>query len=148
MRVRESGTAGRHGYSLLEVLIVLSIIALIVAIVGPRLLGQLDRSKTTTARVQIRSLQTSLDTLRLDIGRYPLDNEGLELLTRADPRAVAGWYGPYVSGDLPLDPWNRPYGYAAPTTTEGRPDVFSLGSDGKPGGSGLAADIHDAAPAR
>lgn len=136
--------AGKQGYSLLEVLIVLSIIALIVAIVGPRLLGQFDRSKVTAAKVQVKSLQTALDTLRLDIGRYPQDGEGLDLLVRADPKKVVGWYGPYLSSGLPQDPWGNAYGYKASVNPDGRPDVFSNGSDGKPGGTGLAADIRDA----
>lgn len=140
---RRAAQDAKAGYSLLEVLIVLSIIALIVAIVGPRLLGQFDRSKVTAAQVQVRSLQTALDTLRLDIGRYPQDSEGLDLLTRADAKTVKGWYGPYLASGLPLDPWGNPYGYKASVDPDGRPDVFSLGSDGKAGGSGLAADIRD-----
>ena len=150
MRFQRSSASllrSRQGYSLLEVLIVLSIIALIVAIVGPRMLAQLDRSKVTATKVQIRSLHTALDTLRMDIGRYPHDAEGLNLLARADTNTVAGWYGPYLSSGLPLDPWNRPYGYSVGRTPDERPDVFSLGSDGKPGGVGLAADIRDAPPA-
>ncbi|MES2033609.1 MAG: type II secretion system major pseudopilin GspG [Pseudomonadota bacterium] len=141
---RIAALRAKQGYSLLEVLIVLSIIALIVAIVGPRLLGQLDRSKVTAAKVQVKSLQTALDTLRLDVGRYPQDSEGLEMLVKADPKRVVGWYGPYLSSGLPQDPWGRPYGYKASVDPDARPDVFSLGSDGKVGGSGLAADIHDA----
>ena len=146
-RSRPSTPSDKRGYSLLEVLIVLSIIALIMAIVGPRLLGQLDRSKVTAARVQVRSLETALDTLRLDIGRYPSDEEGLALLVKADPKRVAGWYGPYLANTLPQDPWGNPYGYKAGADPDSRPDVFSMGSDAKPGGKGLAADIHDAPPA-
>lgn len=147
VRSRRATTGLKAGYSLLEVLIVLSIIALIVAIVGPRLLGQLDRSKVTAARVQVRSLETALDTLRLDIGRYPTEAEGLALLVKADPKRVAGWYGPYLASSLPLDPWGAPYGYKEGADADARPDVFSLGADSKEGGKGLASDIRDEPPA-
>lgn len=143
-RDRPATPRAKRGYSLLEVLIVLSIIALIVAIVGPRLLGQLDRSKVTAARVQARALETALDTLRLDIGRYPTQEEGLSLLVKADPKRVVGWYGPYLGSALPQDPWGNPYGFRPGADEDARPEVFSLGSDGKPGGKGLAADIDDA----
>jgi general secretion pathway protein G len=131
------------GYSLLEILIVLTIIALIAALVGPRLFAQLDRSKVTTARVQVRSLETALETMRLDIGRYPSASEGLGLLSHADPKAVSGWYGPYLSGGLPPDPWGHPYVYEPATQPQQPPHVISLGSDGKPGGAGGAADIRN-----
>mgnify|MGYP000207961396 CR=1 FL=1 len=131
----------RAGYSLLEILIVLSIIALIVAVVGPRMLAQLDRSKVTAARVQVRSLQTALDTLRLDIGRYPLEGEGLRLLVEADASGVAGWSGPYLAESLPVDPWKHAYVYQPAADPQDPPRIYSLGSDGKEGGSGFAADI-------
>jgi len=140
---RSRAARRQAGYSLLEILIVLTIIALIAALVGPRLLAQLDRSKITTARVQVRSLETALETMRLDIGRYPSAAEGLELLSHADLKAVRGWYGPYLSGGLPPDPWGRPYVYEPGAEPQPEPHVISLGSDGKPGGSGGAADIRN-----
>lgn len=135
--------SAKAGYSLLEILIVLTIIALIAALVGPRLFAILDRSKVTTTRVQIRSLETALQTMELDIGRYPTQSEGLDLLVKADPKTVTGWYGPYLSGSLPNDPWGHPYLYVAPTDSAHPPVVFSYGSDGKPGGEGAAADIYN-----
>jgi general secretion pathway protein G len=135
----------KAGYSLLEILIVLAIIALIAALVGPRLFAQLDRSKVTTARVQVRALETALETMRLDIGRYPTQAEGLELLVKADARSVAGWSGPYLSGGLPKDPWGHPYAMQPAPDAEHAPGVLSYGSDGKPGGEGNAADIRNAA---
>ena len=138
-RTRVASSA-KAGYSLLEILIVLTIIALIAALVGPRLLAQLDRSKVTAARVQIRSLQTAIGTLHLDIGRYPTASEGLNLLVAGNPQAT-GWSGPYLSGGLPLDPWRHPYVYEPPADAAGQPKVFSYGADGKPGGQGLDADI-------
>lgn len=154
----------RLGYSLIEILVVLAIIGLIAAVVGPRLFTQLDRSKTTTARLQIRSLEAALETMRLDIGRLPTTQEGLNLLVSADPAQVSGWYGPYLSEALPSDPWGRPYVYVAPGASTGTasPDqpegalegpagettarVMSYGADGAPGGQGVNADVTSATP--
>jgi general secretion pathway protein G len=145
-RLRAAG-ATKAGYSLLEILIVLAIIALIAALVGPQLFAQLDKAKVTTARVQVRSLETALQTMELDIGRYPTPSEGLTLLVKGDRGQVAGWNGPYLSGGLPNDPWGHPYVYDPPVDAAHAPRVHSLGSDGKPGGDGNAADIYsDAAP--
>lgn len=149
-RDRDARRAARGGYSLLEILVVLAIIALIAAVVGPRLFAQLDRSKTTTARVQIRALEAALDTMRLDIGRLPTDQEGLDLLIRADEGQAPGWSGPYLdSGAVPADPWGRPYVYVAPAqgagdpagSTGARARVVSHGADGQEGGEGVNADV-------
>ncbi len=134
--------ASRRGYSLLEILIVLAIMALIATVVGPRLFAQFDRSKVTTARVQVRSLETALETMRLDIGRYPTQDEGLALLVQADPAKVAGWYGPYLAAGAPKDPWGHAYVYEASPDAQHAPKVCSYGADGKPGGAGNAADIY------
>lgn len=140
----------RPGFSLLEILVVLAIIALIAAVVGPRLFAQLDRSKTTTARLQIRSLEAALETMRLDIGRLPTEQEGLDALVQADPSQIAGWAGPYLDKALPADPWARPYVYVPPpadaTGAPGAPDararVISYGADGAEGGEGVNADVN------
>ena len=137
------GAARKAGYSLLEILIVLAIIALIAALVGPRLFAQLDHAKVTTARVQVRSLETALQTMELDIGRYPTEGEGLNLLVQGDRKTVAGWNGPYLASGVPMDPWGHPYVYEPPPDAAHAPKVHSLGSDGKPGGEGLAADIYN-----
>ena len=130
----------REGYSLMEVLIAVAIIAVLATLVGPRLLGQLDRSKVTAAQTQIRMIETSLDTMRLDIGRYPTEEEGLALL-QAPSETVSGmWAGPYLDGGLPDDPWGRPYQYRVGSGSD-RGQVFSYGADGQEGGSGLDADI-------
>ena len=139
----------RGGFSLLEILVVLAIIALIAAVVGPRLFAQLDRSKTTTARLQIRSLEAALETMRLDIGRWPTEQEGLGLLMEADTAQVAGWSGPYLDKSLPSDPWARPYVFVAvdpaatgaPGAPDARASVISYGADGQPGGEGVNADV-------
>lgn len=139
LRGVRSGDRRPNGYSLLEILIVLMIVALIATLVGPRLFAQLDRSKSTTARVQGKALRAALDTMQLDIGRYPTQDEGLTLLFKGD--GVTGWYGPYLSDALPKDPWGRDYVYRAPAEGGAEPAIISYGSDGKPGGSGPAADV-------
>ena len=140
-----AGGPAKLGYSLLEILIVLTIIGMIAALVGPRLFAQLDKSKVTTARVQVRSLEAALGTMRLDIGRYPSSQEGLGLLDAGDPKTVNGWAGPYLGGGLPKDPWGHPYVYEPPQSEGATPKVYSYGSDGKPGGTGNAADIYNTA---
>jgi general secretion pathway protein G len=144
---RRRGARAKAGYSLLEILIVLAIIALIAALVGPQLFAQLDRAKVTTARVQVRSLEAALQTMELDIGRYPSASEGLALLTNADRRTVAGWNGPYLSSGLPSDPWGHAYVYDPAPDAAHAPKVHSLGADGKPGGQDNAADVYADAPA-
>jgi general secretion pathway protein G len=133
--------AKRRGFTLLEVLIVLSIIALIAALVGPRLFGQFDRSKVTAAAVQVKSLRSALDTMQLDIGRYPTEQEGLVLLMQASGDGAPNWSGPYLGSALPKDPWGHDYVYRAPAADHAPPQVCTLGADGKEGGSGNAADI-------
>lgn len=144
----QRGSKSREGYSLLEILVVLSIIALIAAVVGPRLFAQLDKSKTQTARLQIRSLEAALETMRLDIGRLPTEQEGLALLMQANPEQVPGWSGPYLDKALPSDPWARPYLYVAPpapasgdVAPDNRARVISYGADGQEGGQGVNADV-------
>ncbi len=140
----ETGRKRRRerGYSLLEVLIVLTIIALIAALVGPRLMAQLDRSKVTAARVQVRAIASAIETMRLDLGRYPTNEEGIALLNEAPRGGDAElWRGPYLDAETPVDPWGGAYVYEAPEADFERPRVASLGSDGETGGEGLAADI-------
>jgi len=132
---------GERGYTLLEVLIVLTIIALVAALVGPRLIAQLDRSKVKTAEVQLRSLMSAMETMRLDLGRYPNADEGLKLLVEPPSDPGEAWQGPYLETTLPKDPWGHDYAYAAAPDPLDRPRIITLGADGREGGAGLNADI-------
>ena len=138
---------GQAGYSIMEILIVLAIMGVLATLVGPALFNQLDKSKVTAAKTQIRTLESALATYRLDTGRFPTEAEGLGILVEppASGTDVSAWAGPYLDGGLPSDPWGRPYLYGLGTAGyEGagqKPVVYSLGADGKPGGKGLDADL-------
>ncbi len=127
------------GFTLVEILVVITIIGMIMALVGPRVLNYLSESKTKAAKIQIESFGSALDLYYLDLGRYPTTNEGLAALARSNN--VAGWNGPYLRGGVvPNDPWGHSYVYRSPG--EHAPyDIVSLGSDGQEGGNGTAADI-------
>ena len=128
------------GFSLMELLVALVILALIVGLVAPQVLGYLGRAKSQTAEVQIDNLKASLSGYLLDMGRYPTTTEGLGSLVKAPPGA-ASWRGPYIDGEeVPLDPWSRPYRYELPANAT-RPRIFTLGADDAPGGEGEAADV-------
>ena len=128
------------GFSLLELLIALVILALIMGLVGPRVLGYLSRAKSQTASAQIENLEGALDLFLLDVGRYPSQNEGLRALVAA-PNQVRGWNGPYLDEDeLPLDPWGNDYHYAFLAQSD-KPRVYSLGRDNVEGGEGEDADL-------
>jgi general secretion pathway protein G len=132
-----------RGFTLLEMLVVLVIVGLLVGLVGPRLFSKVDQSKVTTAQTQIKLLRGAVESLRLDIGRYPNAGEGLSLLSRApsDAALASRWRGPYLDEAAPLDPWASPYQYAL-SGADGQPfALYSFGSDGKRGGEGDARDI-------
>jgi general secretion pathway protein G len=131
---------GSPGFTLIEMLVVLVIIGLIMGLVGPRVLNYLTDARIKAARLQIEALTSSLDLYFLDTGRYPASSEGLNALMRR-PGNVATWNGPYINGDtVPLDPWGNPYIYRSPGERAAY-DIISLGSDGRDGGTGNAADI-------
>ena len=137
-RTRRRKTEG--GYTLVELLVVITIIGLIVALVGPRVLGYLGDSKVKTAKIQIQGFSSALDLFYLDAGRYPSSSEGLNALVQR-PGNVSTWNGPYLKGGtVPVDPWGKAYIYRAPGQ-HGPFDIVSLGSDGQEGGTGNAADI-------
>ncbi len=126
------------GFTLLEMLVVIAIIGLLMAIVGPQVLNQLAKAKTHTAKIQIVSTESALDEFQADVGRYPSQTEGLAALTVAPPSA-SGWNGPY-SKAIPLDPWGHPYHYQNPGK-HGEIDIYSLGADNADGGTGAATDV-------
>ena len=131
---------GARGFTLLELLVVIVIIGLLAAYVGPKYFAQLGKSEVTVAKAQIEAFEKSLDTYRLDVGRYPTTEEGLAALLVAPPAAGTRWNGPYLKKAVPLDPWGHAYQYRAPGS-KGEYDIVSMGKDGQPGGSGENADI-------
>jgi len=128
-----------RGFTLLELLVVVAIIGLLVAYVGPRYVAQIGKSEIAATRAQIEALAKALDTYRLDTGHYPSSGQGLTAL-RTGPSGEAKWNGPYLQKDVPADPWGKPYIYRTPGA-KGDFDLLSYGRDGAPGGSGENADI-------
>jgi general secretion pathway protein G len=129
-----------RGFTLLELLVVLAILGLLAAIVGPQVIRYLGSSKTQTASIQVKNIAASLQLFRLDAGRLPTNEEGLKSLVQA-PASVPLWNGPYLPDQAAItDPWGRPYLMRIPGQ-HGEVDVFSLGSDGAPGGTGEAKDV-------
>lgn len=133
----------QSGFTLLEMIVVLVIIGLIMGLVGPRLFSQADKAKVQTAQTQVKMLGGALETMRLDISRFPTAQEGLSLLVNApsDSDTATRWHGPYLSGDLPQDPWGRPYLYSSESSGKEPFTLYSYGADGKPGGTGFDADV-------
>jgi general secretion pathway protein G len=127
------------GFTLLELLVVIVIIGLLAGYVAPRYFGQVGKSEVQVARAQLDSLEKALDQYRLDNRHYPSAEQGLDALVNK-PAGEAGWAGPYLKKALPKDPWGNPYVYRVPGS-RGEYDLYSLGRDGKPGGSGEDADI-------
>jgi general secretion pathway protein G len=131
---------GQQGFTLVEMLVVITIIGLIMGLIGPRVLNYLNESKVKTARIQLQSFSGALDLFYLDAGRFPSSSEGLAALVQRTP-GVSAWNGPYLKGgSLPNDPWNHAYLYRSPGE-RGPYEIISYGSDGQEGGSGIAADI-------
>lgn len=128
------------GFTLLELLVVVLIVGLLTGIVAPRLMGQIGRSERTAARAQIDALDKALEAFRMDMGRYPSSGEGLQVLV-ASPGGDGRWRGPYLKGQVPVDPWGTPYEYRSPGAGGRDFDLQSLGKDRRPGGQGDDADI-------
>lgn len=131
---------GEGGFTLVEMLVVITIIGLIMGLVGPRVLNYLSESRVKAATIQMQSLAGALDLYYLDLGRYPTSAQGLTALIQR-PAAAAAWNGPYLKGAaVPNDPWGNPYIYHSPSE-HGPYEIMSLGSDGQAGGTGTATDI-------
>lgn len=130
------------GFTLLELLVVVAIIGLLAAYVGPRYVAQLNKSEMTAAKTQIEAIARALESYRLDNGNYPSPETGLRAL-RDRPTNQPRWNGPYLQKDVPVDPWGNAYVYRLTNAASiGRDfELFSLGRDGRPGGAGENADI-------
>lgn len=139
-----SRTAWRFGFTLIELLVVIVVIGVLASLVAPSVFQHVGSAKGATARSQIEMLGAALDAYRLDNGRYPTGQQGLEALwtaPTAEPRP-SNWRGPYTRKAIPVDPWDHPYVYRNPAEqSRSGYDLLSYGSDGKPGGDGDAADI-------
>lgn len=140
MVLRRQAPRVAQAYTLTEMLVVLVIVGLLAAVVGPRLFGRLDDAKIRTARLQMTNLAASVDLYRLDMGRLPSTEAGLRVLVER-PADDPNWLGPYLAREaLPLDPWGREYVLES-DAEGGQFRIVSYGSDGQPGGAGSATDI-------
>jgi len=145
IHARSIRLAASAGYTLIEILVVLTIISLVLGLVGPRVLSYLGESKVKTAKLQIESFGSALDLFYLDTGRYPTSAEGLDALAQR-PANAAIWNGPYLKGGrVPADPWGNPYQYRSSAEKMPPYEILSFGSDGREGGTGTAGDVSNVA---
>ena len=139
-RSGSSGITAVRGMTLIEILVVLTLIGIVMGIVGGNYLGQGEKAKQKAAKIEIEQIGQTLDLFRLEVGRYPTTQEGLQALITA-PSGVPNWNGPYwKKNTLPKDPWTNEYKYASPGQ-HGAYDLWSYGADGKEGGEGTNKDI-------
>ena len=130
---------GSEGFTLIELLVVMIIIGLLASLVGPRLFGKIDKAKQQTAQAQIELLSTALASFRLDVGKFPTEEEALNSLMER-PSGLEKWDGPYLAKEIPKDPWGNDYVYKYPGE-HGPYDLMSYGLDGAPGGEENDLDI-------
>jgi len=138
--MRNPNRSRQAGVTLIEMLVVVTIIALFAALVAPRLLRKGDTARVTATHAQINSFMTALGAYKLDTGMFPTTEQGLQAL-RTRPSGLAQWDGPYLPQEIPPDPWGHAYLYKYPGEHGDEPDIISLGTDGQPGGEGINADI-------
>jgi general secretion pathway protein G len=131
---------GEAGVTLIEMLVVVSIIALFAALVAPSMFQQGDKARVVAARVQINNFEQALTQYKLSTGMFPTTEQGLEAL-RTKPANLNQWEGPYLKKEIPKDPWGHDYLYKYPGDHGDEPDIISYGLDGQPGGDGLNADV-------
>lgn len=131
-----------RGFTLIELLVVLLILGMIAGIVGPKIMDQFNKSKAQAAKLQIEEFGNTLDLFKLDVGRYPDSQEGLQALIQAPTGQGADrWHGPYLrKPNVPKDPWSNDYQYTAPGK-HGPYDIVSFGADGREGGEGENKDV-------
>jgi general secretion pathway protein G len=130
---RRHPRGSRSGFTLVELLLVLVILATLAAIVIPKFSGRTEQAKMTAARTQISNLETAIDAYDTDLGAFPNGSDGLRMLTEK-PANVDDWHGPYMKKNIPADPWGHPYIYECPGKhNENGYDLMSAGPDGQPG---------------
>ena len=140
MRQQRKRQRSQAGVTLIEMLVVVTIIALFAALVGPTLFKNVDKAKVAAARSQINSFKAALGTYKIDTGSFPTTEQGLQAL-RVAPASQSQWAGPYLSMEVPNDPWGHAYVYKFPGEHGDEPDIVSLGADGQPGGDGYNSDV-------
>ena len=148
---RGAGSAipGRHrprarGMTLIEILVVLVLIGVVLGVVGGNFIGKGEKAKADAAKIEMGQIAQTLDLYKLEVGRYPSTQEGLQALISAPP-GVTNWNGPYwKKTSVPKDPWGNDYRYAAPGQNNAPYEISSYGADGKEGGDGANKDITSA----
>ncbi|MGD8697647.1 MAG: type II secretion system major pseudopilin GspG [Gemmatimonadales bacterium] len=135
---------GQEGLTLIEIVVVIIVLGLLAGLVGPQIIGRVSEAKTSTAQTQIELFSVALDNYRLDNGRYPTTEQGLQALRQkpvSEP-VPYNWRGPYLQKEIPLDPWGQPYVYRSPGDVNSTTyDLLTLGRDGQPGGEDEDADV-------
>jgi general secretion pathway protein G len=139
MKIKRNPDA-RRAFTLIEMLVVILIISILAALIIPRLISRTSDAKIAAAKSDIATLSSLLQQYRVDNDKYPTTEEGLQAL-RVQPESATNWKGPYLTKDLPTDPWGNPYVYQSPGPSGQDFEIISYGSDGAPGGDGDAADI-------